>query len=88
MELAKEKELEEIYAFLQKNLADCLYLYIDVKKYGLQNPNMTVWVERKGEEKRISTVIMRYYDSIQMASEDEKNGFSRKGSTPFQEKRL
>lgn len=71
MELAKEKELEEIYAFLQKNLADCLYLYIDVKKYGLQNPNMTVWVERKGEEKRISTVIMRYYDSIQMASEDE-----------------
>lgn len=71
MELAKEKDLQEIFTFLRENLADCLYLYIDVKKYGLQNPNMTVWLERKGEEQRIHTVIMKYYDSLQMVSDAE-----------------
>ena len=38
MELAKEQDLQELFAFLQDNVADCLYLYIDVKKYGLDNP--------------------------------------------------
>ncbi len=71
MELAKEQDLQELFAFLQDNVADCLYLYIDVKKYGLDNPNMAVWIERKGEDRRIRTVIMRYYDSIQMASDDK-----------------
>lgn len=71
MELAKEQDLQELFSFLQENVADCLYLYIDVRKYGLGNPNMTVWIERKGEERKIRTVIMRYFDSIQMASDDE-----------------
>ena len=68
MKRAKEGDKKEILEFLNNKLADCLYMYIDIKKYGLTSANMDIWIERDNE--KIHTVIMRYYDSLQMISDN------------------
>ena len=63
LRLAKQEETEEILAYLEQDLGNCIYLYMDIKKYGLSDNHIKVWVN---EEKPITTVIMRYFDSLQI----------------------
>lgn len=72
MEIAKEKDIDDILIFLKKNVSNCLYMYIDIKKYGLQNPNMTVWLSRGDSSNKVNTVVMKYYDSIQLFSDNRE----------------
>ncbi|MCQ2530836.1 MAG: hypothetical protein MJ086_06230 [Lachnospiraceae bacterium] len=65
----KEEEVPELLSFLKEDVENCIYLYTDVFTYGLENPNMKVWVEdRDGEYK---CVIMKYHDSYQLYSRNE-----------------
>lgn len=70
MEKLQALETDSVLEYLKKNVADCLYLYIDISIYGLNNPNMNVWVSRKNGE--INTVVMKYFDSFQIYSESEE----------------
>lgn len=72
MKIAKEKDIDDILFFLKNNIANCLYMYIDIKKYGLQNPNMTVWISRDASDNQVNLVVMKYYDSIQMFSDNKQ----------------
>lgn len=66
MKEAKENEVAEILEYLKKDIADCLYMYIDIKKYGLNNPHMKVWIERDKKDDSLKTVVMNYHGSIQI----------------------
>lgn len=55
---------EKILQYLQKDLADCLYLYIDITNYGIASEHIQVWFEE--EQDGIGWVVMKYYDSLQI----------------------
>ena len=40
------KELSEVLDFYRMDLKNCLYSYIDLKKYGLGNPHLSVYIDR------------------------------------------
>ena len=69
---AKKHDLADILYFLKENLADCIYMYIDIKKYSLFNDNMKVWINRENNTGKIKTVLMKYYDSMQIATTEEQ----------------
>lgn len=72
MKIATEMEIDDILLFLKANLSNCLYMYIDIKKYGLQNPNMTVWISRDVSDNQVNLVVMKYYNSIQIFSKNDQ----------------
>ncbi len=62
LEELTEHYIADVTDFLKKHLEDCIYLYIDIKKYGLSNPAMNVWFEIDSDG--IHLVVMRYHTSI------------------------
>lgn len=62
---ACDDDKDKIVNFLCKDIGNCVYLYIDIKKYGLgEESPLLVWIN-DGE---IKTVVMKYYDSFQIYS--------------------
>lgn len=66
MRRAGEQDKEAILAYLKKEIADCLYMYIDIYNYGIASDNITVWLHE--QEGQIELVAMKYYDSFQVYS--------------------
>ena len=66
---ATKEVVPAILEYLKRNVGDCVYMYVDIAKYGLENPNMDVWYDSNDEG--ISLVVMKYYDSIQVFTEEE-----------------
>ena len=69
MRKATEQDLPVILPFLRAQVSDCLYMYIDIGKYGLSNSAMDVWVDE--DEKGLSLVVMKYHTSISFQSRDD-----------------
>lgn len=71
--LMLESLANEFKATLKDNIEQCLYLAIDLETYGLDDNNVTFYYDEKDD--KLETLIMKYYDSIQMFSPDpEWNG--------------
>lgn len=66
MRVATDKDRERILNYLQRDVKDCIYLYIDIMNYGVSSEHMKVWVEEQLDE--LSLVVMKYYDSFQVYS--------------------
>lgn len=66
MKIATERDKSRILEYLEHDLENCIYLYIDITNYGISTENMTVWVEEDHDE--LNLVIMKYYDSYQIYS--------------------
>ncbi len=69
MKIAQKGELSEVLNYLKKGVEDCIYMYIDIKKYGFDNPNMKVWVDFDSEG--INLVVMKYHTSISVCARAE-----------------
>lgn len=65
-EITTESEVENLLSTLKTDIKNCIYIYIDLKKYGLNNPNMKVWW-KKNHDGLIMTV-MKYHNSFQIYS--------------------
>lgn len=50
MILCNEKNKKEIIDYIGQDYGKCLYLYIDLLKYGLSNKNINMWWQKKGED--------------------------------------
>lgn len=61
-EIKMEEEAGEVTAFLKDDIENSLYIYVDITKYGISNPNMRVW--KFLEEGRITGVLMQYHNGI------------------------
>ena len=66
---AEKAQVAEILDYLRQDVGNCIYMYIDIAKYGLDNENISVWYDTKDDE--IDLVVMKYYDSIQVYSRTE-----------------
>lgn len=67
MRQALPQDIPAILAYLRRGVANCLYMYIDIAKYGLENPNMKVWLD--AGKNGIRLVVMRYHGSISVYTE-------------------
>ena len=43
--LAEKEDASRILIYLEQDLKNCLYSYIDLKKFGIENPNLTVYFD-------------------------------------------
>ncbi len=75
--ITKENEIQRVLEYIEEDIANCLYIYIDLKRYGLNNKNVRVWVDRDGQA--ICLVIMKYHDGFQIYSRSRQDAWDRKG---------
>ena len=60
---AKEQDVEKLLAYFEQDLKNCLYSYIDLKKFGIENPNLTVYFD---ESEGICCTALKYYEGLQL----------------------
>lgn len=63
-ELAKESNVKELLSFFETDLKNCLYSYIDLKKYGIQNENLQIFIYKNQD--KLTTVATKYYNGLQL----------------------
>ena len=61
-----EENIEQAFDYIGNDYEKCLYLYIDLRKYGLDNENFKVWIQYDGD--RICGLVSEYYNGIQIYS--------------------
>ena len=67
--IAKESDVPKLLAYLEQDLKNCLYSYIDLKKFGIENPNLTVYFD---ESDGICCSALKYYEGLQLFDADGK----------------
>ena len=69
MRAATQDDVPAILVYLKRHVSDCLYMYIDIAKYGLENPYMKVWLD--SDERGIKLVVMKYHTGISVYTDTE-----------------
>ena len=67
MRLAEKNDETRILDYLSRDVENCLYLYADIWKYGVENPNIRVWFNE--DEDGICMVVMKYHNNFQIYSD-------------------
>lgn len=62
---AESKDVPRLLDYFSMDLKNCLYSYIDLKKYGIENPNLTVYLEEDDREV-IRCSALKYYEGLQL----------------------
>ena len=60
---------EEILSYIGKDYGKCLYLYVDLMKYGFDNPNVRLWLQ-KDEQGDNCALVLQYYTGMHVFSRD------------------
>lgn len=68
IELVREDKSKLIESYIGDDYYKCLYLYLDLKRYGFNNPNVKIW-KQEDREKNIIAVILMYYSGMHVFSE-------------------
>lgn len=71
MRLAVPAEQEEILAYVKPHVSESLYLYIDIKKYGIGSEYLKVWVDRD-QNNEITLVVMKYHTGMIIHTQSEE----------------
>ena len=61
--IAKAQDVPKLLEYLEQDLKNCLYSYIDLKKFGIENPNLTVYFD---ETEEINCTALKYYEGLQL----------------------
>lgn len=82
MRKARQADLAPLLEFLKADILNCIYMYINLKVYGISNPNVEVWLEETPNG--IEMAAMRYYDALRFYCRFE-NDDTFKGITKLAE---
>ena len=66
---ADKSDVNRLLTYLEQDLKNCLYSYIDLKKFGIENPNLTVYFD---ESDGICCTALKYYEGLQLFDADSK----------------
>ena len=66
----KDEDVQTVFVFFFEDYGKCLYIFIDLKKFGLEDENFNVWIQYN-EENDICAIISEYFGGIQIYSKDE-----------------
>lgn len=61
--IATQEDVQKLLNYLEQDLKNCLYSYIDLKKFGIENPNLTIYFEETDE---ICCTALKYYEGLQL----------------------
>lgn len=64
MKKARRKDKKYILKYLEKDIENCLYMYADIVKYGVNGRYITVWYDT--DDIGIRMVVMKYHDNFQV----------------------
>lgn len=64
-----ESNVQQVFDYIGNDYEKCLYMYIDLVKYGLENENFNVWIQYNDEE-NICCLISKYYSGMLIYSRD------------------
>lgn len=67
--IACENDVPKLLSYFEQDLKNCLYSYIDLKKFGIANPNLTVYFD---EAESICCTALKYYEGLQLFDADGK----------------
>ena len=67
--IAEKQDVEKLLKYLEQDLKNCLYSYIDLKKFGIENPNLIVYFD---ESDGICCSALKYYEGLQLFDADKK----------------
>ncbi len=59
---AQEKDIQDILHYLEPNVEDCIYMYIDIRKYGLRDAAIKIWFD--ADRQGVNLVVMKYHTSL------------------------
>lgn len=60
---------KEILSYIGKDYGKCLYLYVDLMKYGFDNPNVNLWLQ-KDDDGETHALVLQYYSGMHVFSRD------------------
>lgn len=63
-----QSDLKKIDKLIGNEYFKCLYLFMDLKKYGIKDENVKIWIQE--EKKNIYTVILKYYSGMHLFSNE------------------
>lgn len=66
----KEGDIKTIFEYIGEDYGKCLYIFIDLKKYGINDKNFNVWIQYN-EHDEICAIISEYYGGIQFYSKQQ-----------------
>lgn len=69
--IAQRDDVNRLLTYLEQDLKNCLYSYIDLKKFGIDNPNLTVYFD-ESEETQIRCSALKYYEGLQLFDAEGK----------------
>lgn len=80
--IAKHSDIPKLLKYLEQDLKNCLYSYIDLKKFGIDNPNLTVYFDAKqnlseagshnDNPNGIQCTALKYYEGLQLFDAEGK----------------
>lgn len=68
----QQKQEEKVFSYIGENYSHCLYLYMNLKRYGVESDLIDVYFHVNDDE--IKAVYLKYYSCIHVYSQD--NDFS------------
>lgn len=58
----EKKDLDILLNYIGNDFGKCLYLYLDMLKYGFDNENINIWCQKKEDD--IVLITLRYYNGM------------------------
>lgn len=63
------EQRQEILDYIGRDYGKCLYLYVDLMKYGFDNPNVNLWLQKDAEGRNLA-LVLQYYTGMHVFSRD------------------
>lgn len=70
---AVSTDLHEMMQFTEETLTEGLYVYLNLRSYGLNNPNIDFWLVRDELSDVIVGIVMKYYWGVTALSQDDSS---------------
>lgn len=67
MEICKKEDIKKVFDYIGEDYDKCAYLYIDLKKYGIEDENINVWYQ-KNNDGEIAVIALMYYNGMHVFS--------------------
>ncbi|MBR0208107.1 MAG: GNAT family N-acetyltransferase [Oscillospiraceae bacterium] len=64
-----QQDENRILAYIGSDYPRCLYLYLDIKRYGIGSDSIDVFLQQKGDT--VSAVLLKYYSCLHVFSRDD-----------------
>lgn len=73
--LMKPEELKQTIELIGDKYYECPYLYLNLKKYGLSNKNISIWLDKTSSN--INAIILKYYSGMHIFQANNKTNYEQ-----------